>query len=98
MLDLNLPNMMSEIVNVGIQQGGITESAPKAISKDSLELLEHFMPEQDKEFVQKVYLSADQLTGQQQQDFLEQWPNSKDIPTFYLSEDTLKNKDYTYIY
>ncbi len=93
MLDLNLPNMMSEIVNVGIQQGGITESAPKAISKDSLELLEHFMPEQDKEFVQKVYLSADQLTGQQQQDFLEQWPNSKDIPTFYLSEDTLKNKE-----
>lgn len=32
MLELTLPNMMSDIVNVGIQQGGITEVAPKAIS------------------------------------------------------------------
>ena len=31
-VDLNLPNLMSDIVNVGIQQGGITEAAPKAVS------------------------------------------------------------------
>ena len=29
MLELTLPNMMSDIVNVGIQQGGITEVAPR---------------------------------------------------------------------
>ena len=28
-VDLNLPNLMSDSVNVGIQQGGITEAAPK---------------------------------------------------------------------
>ena len=27
--DLNLPNLMSDIVNVGIQQGGISEQAAK---------------------------------------------------------------------
>ena len=26
--ELNLPNLMSDIVNVGLQQGGIEESAP----------------------------------------------------------------------
>jgi ATP-binding cassette subfamily B multidrug efflux pump len=31
--DLNLPNYMSGIVNVGIQQHGIENSTPKAISK-----------------------------------------------------------------
>ena len=33
-VDLNLPNLMSDIVNVGIQQGGITEAAPKAVSAE----------------------------------------------------------------
>ena len=29
MLELTLPNYMSDIVNVGLQQGGITQSAPR---------------------------------------------------------------------
>ena len=37
-VDLNLPNLMSDIVNVGIQQGGITEAAPKAVSAEGLQL------------------------------------------------------------
>ena len=36
-VDLNLPNLMSDIVNVGIQQGGITEAAPKAVSAEGLQ-------------------------------------------------------------
>ena len=31
MLELTLPNYMSDIVNVGLQQGGITSPAPEAI-------------------------------------------------------------------
>ena len=34
MLELELPNYMSNIVNIGIQQGGITEIAPEAIDDD----------------------------------------------------------------
>ena len=35
--DLNLPDYTSKIVNVGIQQKGIQNSAPEAISKQTLE-------------------------------------------------------------
>ncbi len=31
MCDLNLPNVMSEIINVGIQQGGIENASPSVI-------------------------------------------------------------------
>ena len=44
-VDLNLPNLMSDIVNVGIQQGGITEAAPKAVSAEGLQLMSAFMSE-----------------------------------------------------
>lgn len=46
-MDLNLPNLMSDIVNVGIQQGGITEAAPKAVSAEGLQLMSAFMSEED---------------------------------------------------
>lgn len=41
--DLSLPHYMSDIVNVGIQQGGISESTPKAISAKALSFLKVFM-------------------------------------------------------
>ncbi len=46
--DLSLPNLMSEIVNVGIQQEGIQQSAPEAISEKGMTLLSYFMKEEDK--------------------------------------------------
>ncbi len=92
-LDLNLPNMMSNIVNTGIQQGGITEAAPKAISQDAFSLLSYFMPEQDRTFAESLYLSADELTGSDREEFLSEWPNAETIPTLYLSEQTLSDKD-----
>ena len=36
MCDLSLPNLMSDIVNVGIQKNGIDEEAPEAISENGL--------------------------------------------------------------
>ncbi len=39
MCDLNLPSYMSDIVNVGIQQSGITNAAPQALSENSMLLL-----------------------------------------------------------
>ena len=45
--DLTLPNLMSDIVNVGIQQGGVEESAPKAISRQGLSFLEVFLSGED---------------------------------------------------
>ena len=36
--DLSLPTYTSEIVNVGIQQGGIDETVPDTISEEDLDL------------------------------------------------------------
>ena len=79
-LDLNLPNLMSNIVNVGIQQGGITEAAPQAVPESMLKLLEYFMPAEDAELVEQQYLYADDLTGEARDAFLEQWPEAASIP------------------
>ncbi len=61
--DLNLPNYMSDIVNVGIQQNGIEHAAPDAISPAGLKLMTTFMVETEKTLVNENYTlvsSADQ--------------------------------------
>jgi ATP-binding cassette subfamily B multidrug efflux pump len=85
-LDLNLPNMMSDIVNVGIQKGGIEEISPQAVSSDMLDLLGNFITEEDKEFVQSCYLDANDLQGEEWEKFLEKWPNAAEIDTRYQKE------------
>ena len=55
MLELTLPNYMSDIVNVGLQQGGITYSAPKAIDAQSMQMIQMFMPKEDKAAAQGAY-------------------------------------------
>ncbi len=55
MLELTLPNLMSDIVNVGIQQGGITQAAPEAISTGSMDLMRLFMTDADKAAVDGAY-------------------------------------------
>ena len=58
MLELSLPNYMSDIVNVGLQQGGITQSAPEAIDAASMALMQRFMNEDDAAAVAAAYVSA----------------------------------------
>ncbi len=53
--DLSLPHLMSDIVNIGIQQGGIKEPAPAAITENSMALMRIFMTEQDQQAVDAHY-------------------------------------------
>lgn len=55
MCDLNLPNFMSDIVNVGIQQSGIEEPLPKAVSEEGYRLISVFVTAQDREALSGVY-------------------------------------------
>ncbi|MDR1801193.1 MAG: ABC transporter ATP-binding protein/permease [Lachnospiraceae bacterium] len=53
--DLSLPTYTSEIVNVGIQQGGVTDKIPVYMdSKDMYDLLV-FVPDEDVETVKNAY-------------------------------------------
>ncbi len=53
--DLSLPAYTSDIVNVGIQQGGIEDQVPEALSADEMEKLLLFVPEEDRETVLDAY-------------------------------------------
>lgn len=53
--DLSLPNLMSEIVSVGILQSGIEDTAPAALSENAMRLLLVFMTDGDKSAVQAGY-------------------------------------------
>lgn len=53
--DLYLPNFMSDIVNVGIQQNGIEHPAPEAISIDGFNMITRFMNEDEKKLMKDNY-------------------------------------------
>lgn len=55
MADLSLPDYMSKIVNNGIQQGGIENAVPEAIRQSTMNRLNLFMSEDDKNEVMKHY-------------------------------------------
>lgn len=55
MTELSLPDYMSSIVNVGIQQGGIESAVPEAIRSSELEKMFLLMEEDDSEYVKSKY-------------------------------------------
>ena len=57
--DLSLPAYTSDIVNVGIQQGGVEDRIPAAISADKMEQLLLFVPEKDQSTVTDGYTEDD---------------------------------------
>jgi ATP-binding cassette subfamily B multidrug efflux pump len=59
MADLALPNYMSEIVNVGIQQGGIESAVPAAIRQSQMEKATLFMSADEKAQVLANYTLVD---------------------------------------
>ncbi|ABX41241.1 ABC transporter ATP-binding protein [Lachnoclostridium phytofermentans] len=64
MSDLSLPTLMSEIVTNGIQNGGVEEPAPKAISENGMTFITTFMTEDNKQ----QFLNAYQLIDKDSED------------------------------
>lgn len=76
MLELTLPNYMSDIVNVGLQQGGITQAAPEVIDSDAMAMMQMFMSEEDRALVDAAYQP---LGEREDADKLkETYPNAED--------------------
>ncbi len=57
--DLTLPTYMSEIVDVGIQQGGIESAVPNTVRRVTLDNLELFMTQDDVALVEAAYSTPD---------------------------------------
>ncbi len=57
--DLSLPTYTSQIINVGIMQGGITDAAPEAIRASEMEKVLLFLTQEDRDVVLSHYTLID---------------------------------------
>lgn len=86
MLELSLPNYMSDIVNVGLQQGGITSPAPQVISADAFGLMEQFMSQEDRDVVEGAYVAL--VDHPDYEDLSATFPQAADTDLALNTQDT----------
>lgn len=83
--DLALPDYLSKIVNVGIQQGGIENAVPQAILKSELEKLFVFMSAPDQATVHANYTLIDQKSPDYAQ-YIKLYPALAEAPVYVLNK------------
>lgn len=90
--DLSLPDYTSNIVNVGIQQGGVENVTPEVIRKSQLEKLELFISEEDKIEIKSNYtlLDKDSLSDEEYNKYVKKYPALENENVYKL---TAKKKD-----
>ena len=87
--DLNLPNYMSEIVNVGIQQNGVEHAAPDAISTQGFELVSTFLTDSEKLILSDNYaLVSPTDSNGAGKTYQSIYPNAQ--PTFYAKKSLIR--------
>jgi len=81
--DLALPDYMSRIVNVGIQQGGVEQAVPEALRASTLEHLTLFLSADEKADVLAHYARVDN-TSPDYETYLEKYPALASEPIYVL--------------
>lgn len=91
--DLSLPQYTSDIVDVGIQQGGIESPAPEVIRLTQMEKLELFMDEESKTLVESSYsaISKEDLSEEDYEAFAKKYPELRS-QTLLLRNDAEKEQ------
>ncbi|BBE31548.1 ABC transporter [Tepiditoga spiralis] len=87
--DLALPDYMSKIVNVGIQQNGIENSVPIAIRKSTVDKLSLFLSTNEKKELSKNYIYIDK-TKKEYAIYLKKYPILKKEPIYVLKNNDSK--------
>ena len=86
MCDLTLPNLMSDIVNTGIQLGGVDEAAPAVLNQQAVDLLTLFMNDTEAETFKNAYAPVEH--GSDEETMLAKtYENIKDMDAVALSKD-----------
>ena len=86
MCDLTLPNLMSDIVNTGIQLGGVDEAAPAVLNRQAVDLLTLFMNDAEAGTFKNAYTSVEHGSDEETK-LAKTYENIKDIDAVALSED-----------
>lgn len=86
MCDLTLPNLMSDIVNTGIQLGGVDEAAPAVLNRQAVDLLTLFMNDAEAGTFKNAYTPVEHGSDEETR-LAKTYENIKDIDAVALSED-----------
>lgn len=90
--DLSLPSYTSDIVNIGIQQGGIDTTAPEVIRQSEMEKLLLFLNPEDQQTVMDSYRPDEELSDKEIKRLRKLYPAAADMPVYVrreLKEDAL---------
>ena len=86
MCDLTLPNLMSDIVNTGIQLGGVDEAAPAVLNQQAVDLLTLFMNDAEAGTFKNAYTPVEHGSDEEAK-LAKTYENIKDMDAVALSED-----------
>lgn len=86
MCDLTLPNLMSDIVNTGIQLGGVDEAAPEVLNQQAVDLLTLFMNDAEAGTFKNAYTPVEHGSDEETK-LAKTYENIKDMDAVALSED-----------
>ena len=86
MCDLTLPNLMSDIVNTGIQLGGVDEAAPAVLHQQAVDLLALFMNDAEAGTFKNAYTPVEHGSDEETK-LAKTYENIKDMDAVALSED-----------
>ena len=86
MCDLTLPNLMSDIVNTGIQLGGVDEAAPAVLNQQAVDLLTLFMSDAEAGTFKNAYTPVEHGSDEEAK-LAKTYENIKDMDAAALSED-----------
>lgn len=86
MCDLTLPNLMSDIVNTGIQLGGVDEAAPAVLNQQAVDLLALFMNDAEAGTFKNAYTPVEHGSDEETK-LAKTYENIKDVDAVALSED-----------
>lgn len=87
MADLSLPDYMSKIVNVGIQNGGIENAVPEAVRASQMERILMFVGEEDRSEVVDKYKLIDKSSTDYPM-YVKKYPVLDKEPIYVLKENT----------
>ena len=92
MSELALPNYMSNIVNTGIQQGGIESALSEALRKSTMDNITLFMSSEDNEKVLSNYTLIDE-TSSNLDEYIDKYPVVENESVYVLKEGEIENFD-----
>ncbi|MHB9034895.1 MAG: ABC transporter permease, partial [Anaerolineae bacterium] len=89
--DLALPDYLSRIVNLGIQQGGIDSAAPEAIRQGEMNRTFLFMTAENKAYVLERYTAVDSSSASYDK-YVKLYPALKEQPIYVLNAQGLADR------